>query len=90
MKHKKGVMVFVLILLSFVPFIYTALPAYAADVKQLTKKPNVFISVRGALLYHKPSCLIVKDIDPANELVFKTKAAAEKAGFKPCGRCDPQ
>lgn len=70
------------------PAVFAAETA-AEPVKKVQKKEMVYVASKGGDKYHKPSCAIVGNIKPENKITFKSKAAAEKAGYKPCGICKP-
>jgi hypothetical protein len=42
---------------------------------------------RRSQLYHAPHCRGVASMSPANRVVFKTEAEAEKAGYRKAGDC---
>lgn len=37
--------------------------------------------------YHYPDCRWAKNINPENEIWFKTIEEAQNKGYKPCGTC---
>lgn len=61
----------------------------AETTKKVQKKEAGFVASKEGGKYHKASCGLAKNIKPENKIAFKTKAEAEKAGYKPCGVCKP-
>lgn len=39
--------------------------------------------------YHLPSCKVTAKIDPRDKVVFASEEEARKAGYEPCGKCQP-
>ena len=61
-----------------------------SDAKKTSqKKETGYVASKGGDKYHKPSCGLAGNIKPENKLTFKSKAEAEKAGYKPCAVCKP-
>jgi methylphosphotriester-DNA--protein-cysteine methyltransferase len=61
--------------------------ATAAPKKAAQKKEVVYVASKGSDKYHLPTCAMAANIKPENKITFKTKAEADKAGYKPCGVC---
>ena len=72
-----------LILTAFLGFSFISL-AHAAAVD-----PAAYVASKEGVNFHKPSCGLVVNITPENKIIFKTKEEAQKAGYKPCGVCNP-
>lgn len=55
-------------------------------------KPDKMVKVvasKGSDKYHLPTCGIAKNIKPENLMEFKSPEDAAKAGYSPCGVCNP-
>ena len=48
---------------------------------------DALVASTGGGKYHKQNCSYVAKMDVANKVYFADTAAAEKAGYKPCGVC---
>ena len=46
-----------------------------------------FVGHKETKTYHRPDCMAAKRIKVENKVLFKTEAAAKKAGFSPCKMC---
>lgn len=75
-----------------------ASPVFAADtttkdkgtaVTSKSKKNMGYVASKEGGKYHLPGCRLAANIKPENKITFKTKAEAEKAGYKPCAVCKP-
>jgi hypothetical protein len=59
----------------------------AAPKKVAQKKEVVYVASKGSDKYHVAGCSAATAIKPENKVIFKSKAEAEKVGYKPCGLC---
>ena len=50
---------------------------------------HFYIGNRQSLVFHEPLCPSVQDMKPEHRVPFATREEAEKAGFRPCMRCQP-
>ncbi|MBF0594581.1 MAG: hypothetical protein HQL22_06405 [Candidatus Omnitrophica bacterium] len=48
---------------------------------------DAFVATKSGGKYHKQGCKMLGNTDADNKVYFKDAAAAEKAGYKPCGVC---
>lgn len=51
--------------------------------------PGQFVGSRQSDRYHWPTCRSARAILPENEVWFRSAKAAQEAGYRPCGICDP-
>lgn len=64
-------------------------PIFAHGGAQTDEKTQTFVGSRKSNVYHRPNCSAAGRIKPENLISFKTKAEAEKAGYRPCKICKP-
>ncbi|MHB0885513.1 MAG: Ada metal-binding domain-containing protein [Bacillota bacterium] len=48
-----------------------------------------FVGSKNSDVYHWPWCSSAKQIKPSNQVWFDTAANAQKAGYRPCSKCQP-
>jgi len=58
-----------------------------ADAQQKTEYK--YVASKNSRLFHRPGCSAAKRIKPGNLVGYNTRAAAVKAGKRPCRRCKP-
>ncbi len=82
-----------LLVLAAALFLQTTAPVFAAETvdasKKVQKKAELLVASKEGGKYHRATCGLAKNIKPENKITFKTKAEAEKAGYKPCAVCKP-
>ncbi|MBD3206526.1 hypothetical protein GF319_09310 [Candidatus Bathyarchaeota archaeon] len=49
----------------------------------------VYVGSRNSMIYHRQSCLYVRQIDPGNRITFFSGKDAVSAGYRPCKVCLP-
>ncbi|HSS18994.1 MAG TPA: hypothetical protein VLL54_02870 [Pyrinomonadaceae bacterium] len=59
----------------------------SAEKEDEDDAPTEIIADRGDMIYYVGGCLPTREIKQSDRLVFKTKEAAEKAGYKLAKRC---
>jgi len=65
------------VVLSILLALLIASSALAADL----------VAQKSTKVYHKASCVMIKDACPCDIVKFTTAKDAEKAGYKPCDKC---
>ena len=78
MRFAKQLLTVTFLTLSFISIVHAA-----------TVDPTAYVASKEGVNYHKPSCGLVVNIRPESKIIFKTKEEAQKAGYKPCGVCNP-
>lgn len=68
-------------------FIFTGIfSSFSENIIAESSKGNYLGSINSDK-YHKPDCRWAKNINPENEIWFKTTKEAKNKGYKPCGTC---
>lgn len=51
------------------------------------KMPIQFIGNQSTKMYHMPTCQTLQNVKKSNLVGFVSREEAERAGYRPCGRC---
>lgn len=57
--------------------------------KGQSEKVARYIGNRRTFTFHRPTCVYGKSISPSNRVIFRSRKAALKAGYRPCKVCRP-
>lgn len=80
MKKKLTVSLLIIIIL------FTGFMTHQTNIAAQSEKGTYVGSVESDK-YHYPGCRWAKNINPENEIWFKTIEEAQNKGYKPCGTC---
>ncbi len=73
--------------------IYISTGEEVSEVEKATSTNNealpAYIGNKNSKVLHKPTCGSVSEMTDKNKVSFNTREEAEKAGYKPCGSCNP-